>query len=112
MDALEDEFLTKLRTTVEAQLDNPDLSVETICQQVGMSRTTLHLKLTALTGMSISHYVRALRLRKAQELLTTSELNVSGVAYAVGFDDPKYFSRLFSEEFGVSPGNYRQSARG
>ncbi|HEY0108823.1 MAG TPA: helix-turn-helix transcriptional regulator [Fibrella sp.] len=75
-------------------------------------RTTLHLKLTALTGLSVSHYVRALRLRKAQELLTASALNVSEVAYAVGFDNPKYFSRLFSEEFGVSPGNYRQSAGG
>ena len=77
-----------------------------------MGRTRLHLKLTALTGMSISHYVRALRLRKAQALLTTSALNVSKVAYALGFDNPKYFSRLFSEEFGVSPGTYRQSARG
>jgi transcriptional regulator GlxA family with amidase domain len=77
-----------------------------------MSRTSLHLKITALTGMSISHYVRSLRLRKAQELLTTSGLNVSQVAYAVGFDNPKYFSRLFSEEFGVSPANYRLSARG
>jgi YesN/AraC family two-component response regulator len=112
VEALEDQFLVKLRTLVEGQLDNPELSVETICQQVGMSRTTLHLKLTALTGMSISHYVRALRLRKAQALLTTSALNVSEVAYAVGFENPKYFSRLFSEEFGVSPGNYRQSALG
>ncbi len=111
MDTLEDGFLTKLRTTVEAQLDNTELSVDTICQLLGMSRTTLHLKLTALTGMSISRYVRALRLRKAQELLTTSALNVSEVAYAVGFDNPKYFSRLFSEEFGVSPGNFRQSAQ-
>jgi CheY-like chemotaxis protein len=108
----EDAFLVKLRTTLEGQLKNTELSVDTICQEVGMSRTTLHLKITALTGMSISHYVRSLRLRKAQELLTTSGLNVSQVAYAVGFDNPKYFSRLFSEEFGVSPANYRQSARG
>jgi transcriptional regulator GlxA family with amidase domain len=109
---LEDRFLTKLRTTVEAQLDNPELSVDTLCVQLGMGRTTLHNKMTALTGMSISRYVRTLRLRKAQALLTASALNVSEVAYAVGFDNPKYFSRLFSEEFGVSPGNYRQSARG
>ncbi|WP_345244662.1 hybrid sensor histidine kinase/response regulator transcription factor [Nibrella saemangeumensis] len=112
VDALEDAFLMKLRTTVEAQLESPELSVETICQQLGMGRTTLHLKLTALTGMSISRYVRALRLRKAQMLLTTTKLNVSEVAYAVGFDNPKYFSRLFSEEFGVSPGNYRHLAGG
>lgn len=111
-DSLEDQFLTKLRTIVEAHLDNSELSVDAICQQVGMSRTTLHLKITAVTGMSISRYVRILRLRKAQELLSSSELNVSEIAYAVGFGNPKYFSRLFSEEYGVSPGNYRQTARG
>jgi AraC-like DNA-binding protein len=110
--SLEDEFVIKLRTTVEAHLTNTELSVDTLCQQMGMSRTSLHLKITALTGMSISHYVRSLRLRKAQELLTASGLNVSEVAYAVGFDNPKYFSRVFAEEFGVSPQNYRLSARG
>jgi signal transduction histidine kinase/DNA-binding response OmpR family regulator/ligand-binding sensor domain-containing protein len=110
--SLEDEFVLKLRTTIEAHLTNPELSVDTLCQQLGMSRTTLHLKITALTGMSVSRYVRSLRLRKAQELLSSSGLNISEVAYAVGFDNPKYFSRVFSEEFGVSPANYRLSARG
>jgi AraC-like DNA-binding protein len=111
-DSLEDEFVLKLRTTVEAHLTNTELSVDTICQQLGMSRTTLHLKITALTSMSVSRYVRSLRLRKAQELLSSSGLNISEVAYAVGFDNPKYFSRVFSEEFGISPANYRLSAKG
>jgi transcriptional regulator GlxA family with amidase domain len=62
--------------------------------------------MTALTGLSISRYLRALRLRKAQELLADSSLNIAEVAYAVGFEDPKYFSRVFSEEFGVSPGHF------
>jgi transcriptional regulator GlxA family with amidase domain len=68
--------------------------------------------MTALTGLSLSRYLRAMRLRKAQELLTDSGLNVSEVAYAVGFEDPKYFSRVFSEAFGVSPAAFRASARG
>ncbi|WP_240543585.1 helix-turn-helix domain-containing protein [Spirosoma foliorum] len=72
-----------------------------------MSRSTLHRKLVALTGMPIVRYVRMLRLGKAKELLTSTELNISEVAYAVGFDDPKYFSRQFSDEFGVSPANFR-----
>ncbi|GAA4401411.1 hypothetical protein GCM10023187_15570 [Nibrella viscosa] len=111
-ESLEDQFLVKLRTLVEAHLDDATLSAETICRLMGLSRTTLHMKLTALTGMSVSRYVRALRMRKAQDLLTNSGLNISEVAYAVGFDNPKYFIRLFSEEFGVSPGIFRQSARG
>jgi transcriptional regulator GlxA family with amidase domain len=67
--------------------------------------------MTALTGMSMTRYLRTLRLSKARELLSTTALNISEVAYAVGFEDPKYFSRVFSEEFGVSPGNFRQSTK-
>ncbi len=109
---LEDEFVVKLRTTVEAHLDNAQFSIDDVCQLMGMSRTTLYKKMTALTGLSMNRYLRALRLRKAQELLATTTLNVSEVAYAVGFDDPKYFSRVFSEEFGTPPANFRQSAKG
>ena len=111
-ESIEDQFLHKLRTAVEAQLDNAALSPEMICQLMGMSRTALHLKMTALTGMSISRYIRALRLRKARELLASSSLNISEVAYAVGFEDPKYFSRVFSEEFGIAPTKFRDSAQG
>ena len=106
-ESLEDQFLIKLRTTVEARLDDAELSIETLCQLMGMSRTALHQKMTALTGMSVIRYVRALRLSKAKELLSGSGLNVSEVAYAVGFDDPKYFSRVFSDEYGLSPGQFR-----
>ena len=109
-EAPEDQFVRKLRVVVEAQLANAELSTDAICQLMGMSRTTLHKKMTALTGLSISRYLRALRLQKARELLADSTLNVAEVAYAVGFEDPKYFSRVFSEEFGVSPGHFRDSA--
>ncbi|MGM9507697.1 two-component regulator propeller domain-containing protein [Larkinella sp. GY13] len=108
-DPLENLFLLKLRTTLEEQLDNPDFSIEAICQRMRMSRSTLHLKLVALTGMSTTRYIRALRLGKAKELLAASDLNISEVAYAVGFEDPKYFSRVFSDEFGISPANFRLS---
>ena len=77
----------------------------------GMSRTTLYLKLTALTGLSISRYVRSLRLSKAQELLAVSTFDIAKVGYAVGLNNPKYFSRVFLSELGFSPGIYRQSAR-
>ncbi|WP_246169329.1 hybrid sensor histidine kinase/response regulator transcription factor [Rudanella paleaurantiibacter] len=108
-DLTEDVFIQRLRVLVESRLDDSTLDVETICQSMGLSRTSLHSKLTALTGMSVNRYLRALRLQRAQKLLSDSALNVSEVAYAVGFDDPKYFSRVFSEEFGVSPGQFRQA---
>ncbi|WP_317171818.1 hybrid sensor histidine kinase/response regulator transcription factor [Spirosoma validum] len=110
-DSLEDQFLLLLRSTLETELANADLSIDELCQRLGMSRTTLHRKLVALTAMSITQYIRVFRLGKAQNLLTTTNLNISEVAYSVGFDDPKYFSRVFSEEFGVSPVNFRRSAQ-
>jgi signal transduction histidine kinase/DNA-binding response OmpR family regulator/ligand-binding sensor domain-containing protein len=110
--SLEEQFLQKLRSAIDAQLANADLSIDEICQLVGMSRTALHQKMVALTGLSVNRYVRALRLARAKNLLTSSQLNISEIAYAVGFDDPKYFSRVFSDEFGLSPANFRLSAKG
>jgi signal transduction histidine kinase/DNA-binding response OmpR family regulator len=106
-DSLEDQFLHKLRVVLEPQLENSQLSIDELCQQIGLSRSTLHRKLVGLTGMSIIPYIRVIRLGKAKELLISSDLNISEVAYAVGFEDPKYFSRQFSEEFGLSPAKFR-----
>lgn len=100
---LEDAFLHKLRSAVEARMDDASLSADDICRGVGMSRSNLYAKLSALTGLSFNIYVRRLRLHKARHLLETSEMNVSEVAFETGFNDPKYFSRVFSEEFGMPP---------
>jgi signal transduction histidine kinase/CheY-like chemotaxis protein/AraC-like DNA-binding protein/ligand-binding sensor domain-containing protein len=105
---LENEFLTKLRKAIEENFSNPNLDSDTICRMVGMSRSNLHAKLTALTGMPITHYVRAIRLSKAKELLLTTQMNITEVADEVGYDNPRYFSRLFSEEFGMPPSEFRR----
>jgi len=105
----EDAFLLRLREFLEQNLSNAGLAPDDICRGMGMGRTNLHNKLTALTGMSLMAYLRALRLQQAQTLLrATTDLNISEVAYAVGFDDPKYFSRVFSEEFGITPSQFRE----
>ncbi len=109
-DAREDQFVAKLRSILELHLDNVALDTTMICALMGMSRNALYRKMMALTGMSIIPYLRALRLQKAEELLLHSTLSVSDVAYAVGFDNPRYFSRVFSEERGVSPSSFRDRA--
>ncbi|GAA4409262.1 hybrid sensor histidine kinase/response regulator transcription factor [Nibrella viscosa] len=101
-------FIRRLRSTLDVRLGDSELTVEEICQTMGMSRSGLHGKLRALTGMSLSRYLRTLRLRRAQDLLSRTALTVSEVAYAVGFEDPKYFSRVFLEEYGETPGSFRQ----
>ena len=106
---IEDAFLQKLHAVVEPRLGSSDLSVDEVGKKLGMSRSVLYAKLSALTGLSFNIYLRSLRLRKAQELLLHSSKNVSEIAYEVGFNDPRYFIRVFSEEFGKPPGEWRAS---
>ncbi len=68
-----------------------------------MSQPQLHRKLTALTGKNATLFIRSVRLAKGKALLQEENMTVSEVAYAVGFTDPKYFSRVFSNEFGLPP---------
>ena len=104
---IEDEFIKKVKKIIEDHLHDEDFDVNRLCHKVGMSRSNLHRKIKTLTKRSTSHYIRAVRLHKARELLKDTGLNVSEVAYQVGFRDPRYFSRTFSEEFGRSPSELR-----
>ena len=74
---------------------------------MGLSRSQLFRKLKALTGKSTSLVVRSIRLEQARQLLQNTELNVSEVAYEVGFKDRAFFSRLFTEEYGEPPSSLR-----
>ncbi|MEM1324018.1 MAG: response regulator [Bacteroidota bacterium] len=106
--AREDAFLQKVRLTLEARLSDPDFGIPQLCRAIQMSRSQLHNKLKALTGVSTSIFIRNLRLKKARQLLENSDLNVSEAAYDVGFKDPNYFSRLFLEAYGFSPSKVRK----
>ncbi|MDX1940231.1 MAG: response regulator, partial [Saprospiraceae bacterium] len=104
----EDEFIQKVRQAVEKNIDDEDFGILQLCRAVNLSRAQLHNKIKALTGKSTSHYIRAIRLHKAKELLKNPNLNISQIAYEVGFHDPKYFSKTFAEEFGELPGEMRK----
>lgn len=105
----EDAFITKLHQIVEDNLDNTDFGPTQLCKAMGMSRSHLHLKIKALTNRSTSIFIRTIRLHKAKEILAQGELNITQVAFEVGFKDLSYFSRKFSEEFGMSPQKFAQS---
>jgi len=100
---LEDAFVLKVKTAVLEHLSDAHFGVDDLCRALAMSQSQLHRKLTALTGKNATLFIRSLRLTRAKELLMSKAMNVSEVAYEVGFDDPKYFSRVFAEEFGVVP---------
>jgi YesN/AraC family two-component response regulator len=104
---IEDVFLTKLNTLLTQRLSEADLTAEDIGKAIGMSRSVLYAKLSALTGLSFNLYLRQLRLQRAQVLLKTTPMNISEVAYEVGFNDPGYFRRVFVEAFGMSPTEFQ-----
>lgn len=107
---IEDDFVTRLRELILANLDNEDFQVQQICEAIGMSRAHLHRKISALTGKSVTAFVRSIRLLKAREFLANPENNVTQVAFMVGFSYAESFSRAFHEEFGVPPSEFRQAA--
>lgn len=104
----ENPFLGQVLKTIEEHYADPELDVGRLCRLLGMSRSQLHKKLKALTGHSTTHFVRGIRLEKAKTLLESQpELTVAEVAYAVGFKDPNYFTRNFSNEFGIPPSRWK-----
>ena len=105
---LEDGFMRKVREILEVNLENSEFNIPSFCQQIGLSRSQLHKKIKALTGHSTSYIIRKYRLEKAQELLSSSNMNVAEVAYSVGFSDPSYFSRSFAELFGYPPSSVKK----
>jgi AraC-like DNA-binding protein len=103
-------FMNQLLDTIDQYIDDCDLSVERLCSIMNMSQTMLYRKLKAYTGLSITCFIRKVRLKKAAQMLLQTPLSVSEVAYRVGFNDPGYFSRCFREEFGLSPRDFQKNS--
>ena len=108
-DNIEDLFLQKSINFIGNNIDNSDFGTLQLARSIGMSESQLYRKLKALTGKSTAVFIRSIRLQKAKELLQTTSMNVSEVAYETGFSDPAWFSRAFKEEFGESPGALRDN---
>lgn len=105
----EDVFLQKVRAAIESRIDDTGLTGEELCRMLGMSYPVVYRKLSALTGRSLNLFIRLVRLQKACDLLRNPQLTIAEVAYQTGFNDPKYFTRVFSEEYNTPPTAYRQN---
>jgi signal transduction histidine kinase/CheY-like chemotaxis protein/ligand-binding sensor domain-containing protein/AraC-like DNA-binding protein len=103
---VEDPFLTKVFSIIDQNISNPDFYVEQLSSALSMSKVTSYRKIKALINKSPNDLINEMRLRKAKELLATQQYRVSEVAYKVGFDDPKYFTRKFKELFDSTPSEF------
>jgi len=107
----EDKFVIKVRELVEAHISDAEFSIEQLCGDLFMSHSKLHRKLDALTGCSPNKFVRIIRLKKAKQLLKSHEISIASIAIDCGFSDPGYFARVFKQEFGVTPNEWRTGVK-
>jgi AraC-like DNA-binding protein len=105
----ENKFLAKLKSILEDNLTDPDFNVSRLVTEIGMSRPVLFRKVKMLTGLSVIDLIRSTRLKKAEMLLKQKRMTISEVAFTVGFNDPKYFSKSFRSQFGMTPTEYIES---
>lgn len=108
---LDEKFIAKAIAIVEKNLTNPDLTAEQFSEEIGMSRSNLHVKLKSLTGQSATEFIRTIKLKKSITLLSTCQYNISEVAYMVGFNNISYFNRCFKSLYGITPGEFMQSVK-
>ncbi|MFV0290257.1 MAG: two-component regulator propeller domain-containing protein [Mangrovibacterium sp.] len=102
------QFVEKLNEVISKHLTNPDLDVTLLIQELGVSRSLLHLKLKKMMNCSTTEYIRITRLKKAVKLIASGKCNISEAAYETGFSSPTYFTRRFKEIYGKTPTEYFQ----
>ncbi len=99
-------LMERIMKVVNKNLDDSEFNVEKLCQEVGISRAQLHRKMKDLTGLSTSEFIRNIRLEQAARLLKEKKINVTQVAYTVGFSNLAHFSTIFRKHFGIAPSEY------
>lgn len=101
-------FIAKLKAAVIDRLDDSEFTVPDLIEAGGMSHTQIYRKLKAISDQTPSQFIRSVRLAEGLKMLNSTDLNISEVAYSVGFSDPNYFSRTFQQMYGKSPREMRK----
>ncbi|WP_290794943.1 hybrid sensor histidine kinase/response regulator transcription factor [Flavihumibacter sp. UBA7668] len=107
-DNLDELFLHKAIDLVNNNIQNEALGVEMMVDHLFMSQSTLYRKIKSLTGLSLTGFIRSIRLKKAAQLILQSNMKMNDVAFEVGFNDYKYFKKSFQQQFGCLPSEYRE----
>lgn len=105
---IDEDFLNQVLELLEKNLDNGDFDLEHFCKRLGVSSSHFYRKIKSITGLAPNEFIRTHRLKKAALLMRESEMNVSEIAFHVGFNDALYFSKCFKKQFGISPSHYAQ----
>lgn len=106
---IEREFLNKINLILEKHIDDSSFSVEELAGKLNISRVQLYRKVKAVLGIGVGDYINNFRLEKAKELLMTTTMNISEIAYSCGFTSPNYFSTTFKTKYGLPPKDFRNN---
>lgn len=109
--SLDEQFIQKALKLVEEKMTDPEFSVEEMSRDLGMSRSHLYNKLMALTGKPPVEFIRIMRIKRAAQILEKSQLPIASVAYDVGFNNTKYFTKHFKDIFKMLPSEYVKKKR-
>jgi signal transduction histidine kinase/ligand-binding sensor domain-containing protein/DNA-binding response OmpR family regulator len=102
----DDRFLQKAMAVVEKNISNPDFDIEHFAAEAGVSRMQLYRKFNALTNMTVKEFVRSIRLKRSAQLLMEKKMNITEIAFSVGFKDLSHFRKCFHREYGMSASEY------
>lgn len=106
-----DVLMERVMKYMNEHLADPDLNVEKLTEDVGISRAQLHRKLKEIAGVSAGEFIRNLRLEQAARLIEEGQINITQVAYSVGFCNQTHFSTVFKKHYGMSPSEYAETKR-
>ena len=106
-----DALMERVMKYMNEHLADPDLNVEKLTEDVGISRAQLHRKLKEIAGVSAGEFIRNLRLEQAARLIEEGQINITQVAYSVGFNNQTHFSTVFKKHYGISPSEYAETKR-
>jgi len=104
----DDVFIQRIMKYIEENMDDPELSIDGIASFIGLSRSSMFKKIKSLTGLAPIDFIKEIRLQRAVQLIETDEFNISQVAYMIGMNDPRYFSKCFKQKYGISPSEYKE----
>ena len=104
-------FLVRINDCILKNISNEQFDANALSREMAMSRAQLLRRLKSLTGISPAHYIKAMRLKKAKELLETADFSVCEAAFQTGFHSPSNFAKVFNEKFGITPSQFQRSMR-
>lgn len=107
VESYDDTLMKNLMMVMEQNIDNSDLTVDDLASSLCIGRSVFFKKLKSLTGLAPIEFIREVRVKRAAQLIESGEYTISQVTYMVGCNDPRYFSRIFKQRFGVTPSEYR-----